>query len=167
MSFQRGLELCEENANRLFEKMHEVSNHKHYLSAFYLGTIALEEYGKAFLILENWDKDEISKTKWKKQFTHHLTKMRNILKLSKKERVYRDKKIGIDIDDKEEIDEHFLKSIIGLRDVCRYVDFNFEEGKWNSPMACNGNLRSWSHKIAILLWWANRALKTEKNRKGL
>jgi len=147
--------------------MHEASNDKHHLCAFYLGTIALEEYGKAFLILENWDKETISKTKWKKKFTHHLTKMRNILSLSERERVHRDKKIGMSIDDEGEIDEDFLKSIVGLRDGCRYVDYNFEEGKWKSPMAVNGDLRLWTRKIAILLWWANRALKNEKQRKGL
>ena len=48
--FREGLELCEENAQRLMDKMNAVIQISEFLGAFYLGSIALEEYGKMFLI---------------------------------------------------------------------------------------------------------------------
>jgi len=65
------------------------------------------------------------------------------------------------------MDESFLKSIVDLRDACRYVDFNFEEGEWESPLAFDSELKSWTRKIAVLLWWANHALRVEKQNRGL
>ena len=152
------------------EEMHKASENGLFICAFYLGSIAWEEYGKAFLILENWDKEKIDREMWKNKFTRHRTKMGYVLRVSDRERRRRDSMLGMDFgnkDLKESIDEDFLKSIDDIRDSCRYIDFDFEEEEWKSPLDVDDKLRSWTRKIGICLWWANKVLKIEKQKKGI
>ncbi len=63
------------------DKMNKAVQISEFLFAFYLGSVVLEEYRKAFLILENWDKERITIKLWKKKFTKHHPKLRHILKV--------------------------------------------------------------------------------------
>lgn len=169
-SFPEGLALCERNAERLFEKARKSFRRKEFLCAFILGFTAWEEFGKAALILEKWDEEFIGKKTWKKRFIKHKAKTDRAQYVSDRillEEVSRQ----VDLDWKGQeirLDDEYLRKLRDLRtQKALYVNYNFRDKIWESPIEVEDNLDSWVVNVLFAARRVHEALQIEKKRRGI
>jgi len=173
--FHEGLELCERNAERLYNEAFQAFQNGNYLCSFILGFNCWEEIGKAFLILDNWDDDLITEKKWRDKFLGHHTKIKiaryrhdQLLadQLLENSVFYKLGKEGF-IDFKLIPDIEYTKKMVDMRTACVYVDYDFEEELWKSPMEFLERLDSLAMSVRRMADLSKNALKIMKKRKGI
>ena len=166
--FHEGLELCERNAERLYRAAFQAFQNGNYLCSFILGFNCWEEIGKAFLILDNWDGDFIPQKKWGAEFMGHHTKIQ-------KARYRRDQLLagqilegseGV-IDFKLVPDIEYTKKMVVMRTACVYVDYDFKEELWKSPMELMERLDELAMSVRGMADQSKEALIKMKKIKGI
>lgn len=164
-AFGDGVNLCMANGERLLSSAAQALRERNFTCAFIKGFAALEEFGKALLILEGWSKDSIGKNVWDRGFKSHPTKMRMARYLVD---VAFLKEHGLIQDESEGrwADEDYVKSACAMRTDCLYVDFDFKEKRWKSPLEISDKLEGWAGEIVRVGELSMKAVLAEKNRMG-
>ena len=164
-AFAEGLTLSEKNGNRLHDKALQAFRRKDFVCAYILGFSAWEEFGKALLILKHWNEEFIERDTWNKEFIKHLSKIRRAKYISDKALL---EELGFLSEDVEiRLDEKYLRKMHEMRtSSCLYVDFDFEEKVWKSPMQIDDKLHNWVAEVIIAAEFSRRALQAEKKEGG-
>jgi len=143
--FLEGIELCEKNAERLIQEADETFTKGAHTAAFILGFTAWEEAGKAFLFLQNWEKDEILREKWIREFKNHLDKIRLAYEFTQTSHFKRLIRLSPRVrelffpEGKEEskikvvMDKKYSKEVFRSRGQVLFVNYNFNNNKFESP----------------------------------
>jgi AbiV family abortive infection protein len=148
---KEGIQLSIENAARLIIDAETLYNNKRHVSASYLSIVALEEEGKAIILLRKFlENNDVTEKYWKKNLEDHQSKIvavqdvianyRKIMIPKKDERT-----ISIDKLDSGKLKRidpaDFGKFILKSKNRLIYVDWDFEtrktqiNKKWESPIA--------------------------------
>jgi AbiV family abortive infection protein len=136
---QVGIRQCELNAHSTIIESNNLFNEGYFRHSAFFSIIALEEIGKAFFLLDSYEKGKpLSQKEWENwdTFFGHLQKMKKATDefISKT---------------KQEIHELFpgiprKVAVLGFsqQDICNlwklrnrllFVDYNFDENKWDHP----------------------------------
>lgn len=136
---KEGIKLSIENAERLINDAEILYNNGGHNSASYLCIAALEEEGKASILLRrSLDNKDVTKKYWDEKILDHGIK---IIAVQRTILNYRKLRIKIGSERWKQVDladlaKFFLKS----KDKCLYVDWDFETrrtqitDKWESPL---------------------------------
>lgn len=136
-----GIKLSIENAERLIKDAKILYDNGCYSSASFLAIVALEEEGKASLLLKRLlvHKD-IPKKQWddRSEFKNHKRKL-----IAAQEAISKYRKLRIKVGSKRWKQVHLTdlaKFFLEQKDDCLYVDWDFKTrrtqitGKWKSPL---------------------------------
>lgn len=131
---EKGIKLSIENAERLIEDAETLCKNGRYPSASYLAIVALEEEGKAYLLLKRFiAKTDIKKKSWRDDFWRHEKKI-----IAVQEAISKYRKLKIN--GKQVRLEDLAKFFLDHKDDCLYVDWDFEKNKtqitdkWKYPL---------------------------------
>jgi AbiV family abortive infection protein len=125
---EEGIQKSLENANRYLKDALFLFQNRRYQSSILLSMLSYEEAGKAMMLMDYRDKTkEITRTQWAKKFCSHtiknLTSLRAIWQEAEITAIYPDQ------------DLHMSKFQQDWKDVFTYVDYDFENLKWTSPLS--------------------------------
>lgn len=162
--FHEGIELCEKNAKRLIEEADNTFRIGAHTAAFFLGYVAWEELGKAFLFLEYWEKDEISFNTWKNEFKDHIGKIHLAKQLTE---TYMSMASVLHPGASVLIDQEYSNRAFNIRNASLFVNYNFNTKKWESPIEVSTKLRSWAAKMITSAKSAMDVLQRVKQDRGL
>jgi AbiV family abortive infection protein len=134
-----GVKLSIRNAERLVKDAEILYDNGCYSSASFLAIVALEEEGKASMLLKGLlvHKD-IPKKQWNDKFKNHKRKL-----IATQERISKHRKLRIKVGSKRWKQVHLTdlaKIFLEQKDDCLYVDWDFKTrrtqitGKWKSPL---------------------------------
>jgi len=168
--FLEGLKLCEDNSQRLFDLAQQAFKNREFIASFIIGFASWDEIGKAFLILENWDKGHIDERTWEKQFKSHYHKIK-LARLRSDQYLTEDllsNSMFKNVPPKIEIvlDEEHIKKVINARTDCLYVNYDFKGEKWKSPLEIR-NPDELAALMICMVWDSAAALRREKEKIGL
>jgi len=122
-----GIEKSVENASRYLADALFLFQHKKYQSSILLSMFSYEESGKVLLLMNHkLDKKEITKTQWIKKFCSHTVK--NIFS---RRAIWQD--VGF-TPDRLDLDKVLAKFDQEWKHVWTYVDYDFRNQKWTTPL---------------------------------
>lgn len=126
--FEEGIQKSLENAGRYLEDAVLLFDNERYQSSILLSMLSYEESGKTMMLMDYRDKKkEITKTQWTKRFCSHtmknLTSLRAIWQEAGMAPLFPDQ------------DLHMSKFQQDWKDVFTYVDYDYENLKWTSPLS--------------------------------
>jgi len=134
-----GIKLSIRNAERLIKDAEILYDNGCYPSASFLAIVALEEEGKAFMLLKRLlDHTNIPKKQWDDKFKNHKPKL-----IAAQETICKYRKLRIKVGSKRWKQVHLTdlaKIFLEHKDDCLYVDWDFKTrrtqitGKWKSPL---------------------------------
>jgi len=160
--FYEGLELVERNADRLYSAALQAFQTGQYLCSFILGFNCWEEIGKAFLILDNWDSDLITEKKWKGDFIRHDKKI-------EKARYRRDQLLAGKLSAGSILvpNDEYTSKMVDMKTACVYVDYDFEEELWKSPMDLMERIDELAMSVRGMADQSKIALNAMKKEMGI
>ena len=125
---EEGIQKSLENAGRYLEDAVFLFHNERYQSSILLSMLSYEESGKTMMLINYRDrKKEITKSQWTKKFCRHtiknLASLRAIWQESKVTPIFLDQ------------DVHLSKFQQDWKNVFTYVDYDFENLKWTSPLS--------------------------------
>jgi AbiV family abortive infection protein len=126
-----GIEKSVENASRYLADALFLFKHKKYQSSILLSMFSYEESGKALLLMNHkLDKKEITKTQWTKRFCSHTVK-----------NIFSRRAIWQDIGFTPPFPNHdktLARFDQEWKHVFTYVDYDFRNQKWTTPLTPKG-----------------------------
>jgi len=124
---QEGIMKSINNAQRYFGDALFLYKHGNFESSILLSMLSYEESGKTIMLV-NYAKNEqaISKTIWRKEFCSHIKKNLACLKL-----IWQEVNISERFEGQRASTSKFQQD---WKNVFTYVDYDFENGKWTSPL---------------------------------
>jgi len=133
----QGLEIIEDNIISLYKVALKAYNEYNYRLAYFIAFTIWEELGKAHYLIDNWQKESITKEDWcsKKTYRSHpkkIARARNALTQSLvEELIRRNPQLN---PEGGEIIVHYdtkcmEKKYSNLRDSCIHVDYDFKLSK--------------------------------------
>jgi AbiV family abortive infection protein len=136
---KKGINLSLENAENLIKDAEILYENGRYPSASYLSIVALEEEGKASMLLNRLlDHKDVSKKYWDDSITSYPKKINAVQQTVSKYR-----KLRVKVGEKrwKQVHlAHLAKLFLEHKDDCLYVDWDFETrktqitDKWKSPL---------------------------------
>ena len=122
-----GTEKSVENASRYLNDALFLFQHNRHQSSILLSMLSYEESGKALLAMDfKMKKREITKTQWVKKFCSHTIK-----NLASRRTIWQDAGFTPRFPDWDEILSKFDQE---WKHVFTYVDYDFRNHKWTSPL---------------------------------
>ncbi len=126
-TIDEGIKKSFDNATRYLLDALFLDENKRYQSSIFMSMLSYEESGKALLLVESKQKQRvISEKEWRKEFCNHCNK--NLVAM---ETVWKD--IGF----KPKVPDwstHQARFDFEWKNVFTYVDYDFVNEKWTSPM---------------------------------
>jgi AbiV family abortive infection protein len=123
-----GIEKSIENASRYLNDALFLSKHEKYQSSILLSMLSYEESGKTMMLVDYKDrKKEITKTQWTKKFCSHT--MKNLTSLRA---IWQKAGMSSRFSDQ---DLYMSKFQQDWKNVFTYVDYDYENLKWTSPLS--------------------------------
>lgn len=125
-----GINICKENAQRLYLDAYVLFQSKRYISSYVLWTLSVEEFGKAVLLLKVLQQNRsITEKEYKEIFIEHRPKLGAILMemvdVLPKEEDRRKTKEWFE----EMISQEHLRKLNAI-----YVNWDKNKGRWSCPM---------------------------------
>jgi len=125
---EEGIQKSLGNAGRYLEDALFLYRNKRYQSSILLSMLSYEESGKTMMLVDYRDKEkEITKTQWTKKFCSHT--MKNLTSLRA---IWQKAGMTSRIPDQ---DLYMSKFKQDWKDVFTYVDYDYENLKWTSPLS--------------------------------
>jgi AbiV family abortive infection protein len=125
---EEGIQKSFENASRYLDDALFLFRNKKYQSSILLSMLSYEESGKTMMLIDYKEqKKKITKTQWIKKFCSHTTKNLTSLRA-----IWQEADLTSLFPDQ---DIHMSKFQQDWKDVFTYVDYDFENLKWTSPLS--------------------------------
>jgi AbiV family abortive infection protein len=153
-----GIEKSIENASRFLDDAIFLFEHEKYESSILLSMLSYEESGKALMLMERkTEKNEITKTQWDKKFCSHTIK-----NVASRRKVWQDAGYTPHFPD---WDKTLAKSDQEWKNVFTYVDYDFRNKKWTTPLKSKEfGVRSMKALCINAMSHSKDALETVKKR---
>jgi AbiV family abortive infection protein len=124
---EEGIRKSLENASRYLHDALFLFQNNRYQSSILLSMLSYEESGKTMMLIDcKCLKKNVTKSRWRKKFCSHtkknLTSLRAIWQAENFESRFSDS------------DVHMSKFQQDWKNIFTYVDFDFENSKWTSPL---------------------------------
>jgi len=159
--FLEGLTLCEKNGLKFLSYSRKKLFNEEYLPAYIYGLISFEEFIKAYMILESWNDDFISRNKWENKMITHKEKLRlgakllyesykNVIEKLINEGTLPEQIINIDII--KRYDEKYVKEVLENRTSFVYVNYNHNNNSWISTKDINPEKTSELINASSSIW---------------
>lgn len=131
--YYEGVRFCRRNARALYNKALEAFRKECFHASYLLGFAAMEEIGKAIVILNHWDDDQISFNEYKFEMCNHKHKITLAMKLVDDNilEVYHvvPREFNEMVPDTERRD-----LIVNTRTGSIYMDYDFPTQDWKKPL---------------------------------
>jgi AbiV family abortive infection protein len=125
---EEGIQRSLENASRYLEDALFLFRNKRYQSSILLSMLSYEESGKTMMLMDYKGKSkEITKTQWAKKFCCHT--MKNLTSLRA---IWQEAGIAPRFPNH---DLHMSRFQQDWKDVFTYVDYDYENLKWTTPLS--------------------------------
>ncbi len=131
--YNEGIRLCRKNAKSLTIKARNAFEKGCFHAAYLLAIAALEEVGKATVIIKYWNNENISYEKYKKEICNHELKTTLAITLID-ENLIEQFSVGPREHIEIILDENRRDTLVETRTRSIYVDYNFKEKKWVYPL---------------------------------
>lgn len=126
--FEEGIQKSLENAGRYLEDALFLFRNKKYQSSILLSMLSYEESGKTMMLIDYRNREEeITKSQWIKKFCNHTMKNLTSLRAIWQEVGMTSLFQGHDV--------RLSKFQQDWKNVFTYVDYDFENQKWTSPLS--------------------------------
>ena len=129
----QGVRFCRRNARALYNKALEAFRKECFHASYLLGFAAMEEIGKALVILNHWDDDHISFNKYKSEMCNHKHKITLAMKLIDENIL---EVFNIIPREFAEIvpDDERRDLLVNTRTGSIYIDYDFLANDWEKPL---------------------------------
>lgn len=161
--YYQGVRLCRRNARNLYNKSLEAFKQNFFHSAYLLGFSALEEIGKALVILNHWDEECISYEVYMSQLCNHGHKISLSLGMVDENAIEYFARtprevvdLGEDIETKNILVNTKLDSI--------YVDYDFSSKQWKKPL---NQMNELALKVLLETHFALKYFGSELKHRGI
>jgi AbiV family abortive infection protein len=161
--YYQGIRLCRRNARTLYNKSVEAFHKDCFHAAYMLGFSAMEEIGKAIVILNHWEEEHITFDTYLNEICNHSHKISLTLGMTDANSIEyfaRTPREAIHLLEDEETKNLLIRTKV----ESIYVDYNFSSNKWNKPLKQMDDL---ALKVIQEVHFALRFFGNELRHRGI